>query len=154
MFVSLFDIGILINGGGIPLYYHGYYKGKLDPWADLQMHACRISHKDDLFIVPPYLNDFCNYSKRAILTDWAEGANIIYLDNQFADEWFERMNDLGWTQRFNAREGFKMLSTEAIINVAHKYGAKYIVTEKPKKFSLQKIYENQKYILYKFHNNM
>ena len=107
-----------------------------------------ISLKDDLFIVPPYLNDFSVYSHRAILGDWAEGANILYLDNRFTEEWFERMKDLGWTERFNAKEGFSKLSTQAIIKAANKYDARFVITEKPKTFSLPIVYENNKYVLY------
>lgn len=148
LFVIVFDVVMLTHGGGIPIYYRGMYKGALDPWADLQMQARRLSHRDDLFIVPPYCNDFCNYSNRATLSDWAEGANIMYLDNRFAEEWFERMNDLGWTKRFNAPEGFGGLTTEEVIAAARKYGARFVVSEKPKRFSLPMRYENSRFLLY------
>jgi len=149
IFLMLLDISILWQNNGLNFYYKGRIRGAYDPWAELQFFARDHSQKDDLFIVPPYLNDFCNYSQRAILSDWAEGANILYLDNQFAAEWFERMNDLGWTEQCNAREGFNRLATADIIKAAYKYGAGFVVTEKPKIFNLDKIYENSKYCLYK-----
>lgn len=146
--ITLFDVTAYYSQGTAKFFSYGNILGKTDPWVDFQIHSKKISDKNDLFIVPPYLNDFSVYSHRATLSDWAEGANILYLDNQFAEEWFERMNDLGWTERFNAREGFSKLSTKAIIKAANKYGARFVITEKPKTFSLPILYENSKYVLY------
>jgi hypothetical protein len=147
-FIILFDLGVLYSKGGPGIYYHGRIQGKIDPWADIQMFAQKHSVKDDIFIVPPYLNDFGIYSLRATLGDWAEGGNAIYLDNQFALEWFSRMNDLGWKKFSGEREGYNNLTTEEIRKAAKKYGVKYVVTEKPKTFELKKIYENEKFISY------
>ncbi|MBW1853636.1 MAG: hypothetical protein JRJ00_02990, partial [Deltaproteobacteria bacterium] len=44
--------------------------------------------------------------------------------------------------------GYNALSTEEIILTAQKYGATYIITEKPKRFELPSIYENNAFILY------
>ncbi|MEI6125138.1 MAG: hypothetical protein WCQ99_01160, partial [Pseudomonadota bacterium] len=148
-FIVLFDLGALYEKGGASLYYHGKINGATDPWADIQIQARLSSDRKDLFIVPPYLNDFGNYSLRATLSDWAEGANILYLDNQFAEQWFERMQSLGWTEFSNAKLGYNQLTTEDIIKVAHRYGAKFAVTEKPKRFNLPCVYENAHYALYK-----
>lgn len=149
VFLITFDAGVLYYKGGIPVYYHGTFKGHTDPWADVQIAARLHSSRDDLFIVPPYLNDFGNYSQRATLSDWAEGSNGIYLDNQFVEQWFERMQALGWTECAEARKGYDALTTEDIINVAKKYSAKFVVTEKPKQFDLFRVYENGHYLLYR-----
>jgi hypothetical protein len=146
--IALFDVTTHYSQGKAKFSSYGKVLGETDPWVDLQKHSKEISLKDDLFIVPPYLNDFSVYSHRAILGDWAEGANILYLDNRFTEEWFERMKDLGWTERLNAKEGFSKLSTKAIIKTAQKYGARFVVTEKPKTFSLPVVYKNEKYTLY------
>lgn len=148
IFILFFDLGILYHKGGPEIYYRGRIQGKPDPWADIQIFAKNHSYKDDLFIIPPYLNDFGIYSLRATLGDWAEGSNGIYLDQQFNHEWYNRMRDLGWQKLFGAEEGYNQLTTEEIIRVAQKYGAKFVITEKPKIFSLKKIYENEKFILY------
>ncbi len=150
VFIALFDIGVFVGNNGSHIYYKGIYRGEKDPWADVQMYAKSVSQKDDLFIIPPYLNDFSNYSDRAVLGDWSQGANIIYLDNVFTEQWFARMNDLGWTSRNNAVEGFAQLTTEQIIRVAEKYDAQFVVVEKTKTFDLHKVYENKDYILYGF----
>ncbi len=148
LFIVVFDAGILVSRGGADIYYHGYVRGKRDPWADIQIFAKEHSQKDDLFIVPPYMNDFGIYSERATLGDWAEGANILYMDNAFAKEWLARMNDLGWKTFLGSRSGYNDLSTEQILTTAQKYGAGYIVTEKPKRFDIPRIYENDQFILY------
>jgi len=95
------------------------------------------------------MNDFGLYSERATLGDWAEGANILYMDNTFARAWLERMHDLGWHTLWGERSGYNGLSTEAIVATAKKYGASFIITEKPKRFELPLIYENSRFILYR-----
>ena len=148
LFTVVFDGGILAYRGGADIYYQGYIRGKRDPWADLQIFAREHSQKDDLFIVPPYMNDFGLYSYRATLGDWAEGANILYMDNTFARAWLERMNDLGWHTLWGEKSGYNGLPTEAIVATAKKYGVSFIITEKPKHFELPLIYENSQFILY------
>jgi hypothetical protein len=148
-FIVLFDSGLLIYRGGADIYYHGYVRGERDPWADIQIFAKENTHKDALFVVPPYCNDFGLYSERATLGDWAEGANILYMDNAFAREWLMRMKDLGWKELFGAEKGYNGLSTEAVVSAAHKYGADFVVTEKPKQFKLDTFYENKQFILYR-----
>ena len=150
IFIILFDIGVLYDKGGPEIYFRGKIQGKIDPWADIQQFAKNHSSKDDLFIVPPYINGFTFYSLRATLGDWAEGTTLIYLDNQFTQEWFARMNDLGWRKWYLPKEGYNKLTTDEIIAVAKKYRANFVVTEKPKIFNLQKLYENKMYILYKY----
>jgi hypothetical protein len=148
LFMACFDGAVLYYRGGPEIYYHGQVRGKVDPWADIQIAAQKASSKDDLFIVPPYMNDFGIYSLRASLGDWAEGSHALYLGNQFANEWRSRMRDLGWKTFLGEKEGYNSLNTEEVLNAANKYGAKFIITEKPKQFKLQKIYENGKFILY------
>jgi hypothetical protein len=149
LFIILFDCAVLYSRDGPTIYYRGKIWGRVDPWAQMQLVARRLSSKDDLFIVPPYMNDFGIYSRRATLGDWAEGANALYLDNRFAQEWYQRMNDLGWKELHGEFDGYNRLSTADIEQVAKKYGAKFVISEKPKTFMLQKLYENEKFILYR-----
>ena len=147
LFVLLFDCTILYTRGGPKIYYHGRFQGKSDPWAEIQYFARMHSEKNDLFIVPPYMNDFTTYSMRATLGDWAEGSTLIFLDNQFTQEWFVRMNDLGckphkWFEEYNN------LNTEEILKIAKKYSAQFVVTEKPHRFNLPCVYENNRFALY------
>lgn len=149
LFIILFDGSILVYRGGVDIYYRGQVRGRKDPWADIQVFAREHTHKDALFIVPPYMNDFGLYSERATLGDWAEGANILYLDNSFAKQWLERMNALGWKTLWGLHSGYAALSTDEIVAAAAKYGAQYIVSEKPKRFALPSLYENEQFILYR-----
>lgn len=149
LFILVFDAGILAYRGGPDIYYQGYVRGKKDPWADMQIFAREHSGKDDLFIVPPSMNDFGLYSERATLGDWAEGANILYMDTAFARAWLERMQDLGWHTLRGEKSGYNGLSTEAVVAAARKYGARFIIAEKPKRFNLPAIYENSHFILYR-----
>jgi hypothetical protein len=146
--MTCFDGAVLYYRGGPEIYYHGRVRGTVDPWADIQKTAQKVSNKDDLFIVPPYMNDFGVYSLRANLGDWAEGSHALYLGNDFANEWLSRMRNLGWKTSLGAKEGYNSLTTAEIISAAKKYGAKFIITEKPKQFNLRRVYENDKFILY------
>jgi len=67
-----------LSPGGPEIYYHGSVLGERDPWADLQLFARTHSEKDDLFIVPPYINDFSLYSQRATLGDWQRGKYSLH----------------------------------------------------------------------------
>jgi hypothetical protein len=150
LFIILFDAAVLYFKGGPEIYFHGYFQGRRHPWADMQLFAKAHSDKDDLFIIPTYMNDFGIYSQRATLGDWAEGSNAIYLDNQYTREWLTRMKELGWkTFCFDSNaEGYYYLPTAEVVKTAEKYGVKFIITEKPKIFALPKIYENEQFILY------
>jgi hypothetical protein len=145
----IFDAAVLTAQGGPKIYYRGCIQGARDPWADIQLAARELSHKDDLFIVPPLRNDFYHYSFRAVLGDWSEGSTLLYLDNRYTEEWFERMHDLGWTKPHNAEAGFNSLSTADIIRVGRKYNAGFVVTERPKTFELPRVYANSRFMLYR-----
>jgi hypothetical protein len=149
LFIVIVDAIILYARGGPVLEYQGVIQRKVYPWADIQQKAKQVSEKDDLFIVPPYLQDFSLYSQRAVLGDWGEGSYMIYLDRRYTEDWFARMADLGWEKKLEARKSYDQLSTDDIIAVGLKYGASFVVTEKPKTFKLKKIYENKKFILYR-----
>ncbi len=149
LFFLGFDSAVLYLRGGPEIYYHGRVRGMVDPWADIQKAAQLVSEKDDLFIIPPYKGDFGIYSLRASLGDWAEGSHALYLGNTFADEWFSRMNTIGWKKFAGEKEGYNSLSTEEVIAAAKKYGAQFIISEKPKQFKLLPLYENDSFILYR-----
>jgi hypothetical protein len=149
LLLAVLDAAILLHRGGPEIYYHGSMQGKPDPWADLQRYAGDHTPKDSLFVIPPYLNDFGLYSRRATLSDWAEGSNGLYLDNEFATRWLERMHDLGWHAMGGEVGGYNGLSTGQLTAAARKYGAAYVVAEKPKQFALPRIYENSRYLLYR-----
>jgi hypothetical protein len=147
LYLLLFDCLVLFAKGGADIYYRGKLRGITDPWADMQFYAQKHSAKDDLFLVPPYMNDFTTYSKRAVVGDWAEGSTLIYLDRQFTEEWFARMGDLN-CKPYKWFYSFNMITTVDVVKAAHKYGAKYVISEKPKTFNLEKRYENSRFILY------
>jgi len=149
LLLVLFDCAVLFVQGGPSIYYHGTIRGHVDPWADVQRVAQRHSSRDDLFIIPPYMNDFSIYSLRATTSDWAEGSNLIYLDNRFTQDWFERMAALGYDREDRFYSGFRTLTTQQILAAARRYGASFVVTDKPKTFDLPKIYENEGYVLYR-----
>jgi hypothetical protein len=58
------------------------------------------------------------------------------------------MEAIGWKEVNGVYEGYNNLSTDQVLKAAEKYGARFVITEKPKTFDLKKLYENKKFILY------
>jgi hypothetical protein len=58
------------------------------------------------------------------------------------------MEDIGWKRVNGVYDGYNNLSTDEVRRAAKKYGARFVITEKPKAFNLKKTYENKKFILY------
>jgi len=56
------------------------------------------------------------------------------------------MYNIGWRERFGAKKGYDALTTDEVRSAARKYGAAFVITEKPKEFRLPKLYENKDFI--------
>ena len=93
---------------------------------------------------------FITIRLRAVLGDWAEGSTLIFLDNRFTEEWFERMHALGGQNPTMPRKDLTSLTTDDITRSCAQYDASFVVTEKPKEFELPKSYENSRFILYRY----
>ena len=147
--IIICDAVVLSMTGGPEIYYQGYLRGKPDPWAEVQRETRRLTGTDEVVIVPPFLTGFTNYSERAILGNWAEGSTLLYIDERFTREWFARMHALGWVPGTNPEKAWQNLTTQQLCAAGTQFNAGYAVTEKPKRFDLAPVFENNRYILYR-----
>jgi len=108
--------------------------------------------RDAIFITPPYLEGFRLRAERAIVVDFKSTA---YLETDVS-EWLERLLDLTnhvvYTRKQDPypamRVGYQSLTPRVIGRVAAKYGATFVVAERPTQFEMPLLYENASYALY------
>jgi len=137
--------------------------GPRTPWVDVQLWAREHTPPETCFITPPHI--FSNYvpgwrvfSERpttATLTELMEMPfNPEYLDDWVAD--FEQVAP-GAIARFDystplaqavTAEAYYSLTEADIIRVARRYGASYLVVEKPHRYDFPIAYENEGFLVY------
>lgn len=110
-----------------------------EPWMELQYWVEKNTPTNALFLVPPQEAGFRVYAKRGIVGDLKDGGPGLYSE-EYAKKWQARMNDLKDYDSFNEAK---------FSELADKYGASYIVTQKDHSLKLEKIYENNQWALYK-----
>jgi hypothetical protein len=114
-----------------------------ESWRDVQLWAKRNTPKDALFLTPPYREGFRIFSERGIVGDWKDGTQQ-YFDVKYSYEWWRRMQDLGGRGR-----GYDSLPEERYVEVARKYGASYLVVPAKRELTLEKVYGNKGYAVYR-----
>jgi len=145
-------------------------------WMDMMSWAYNNTDKEDLFITPPDKDDFRVFSRRGTVGEWLDGS-IIMRSRDYSLLWWERMTDLGYTEKSEiargyskeaiwyplqelwikldniqpqpvAVYGFYQLKDADFLRVSEKYGAKYLITKAPQKLSFPVAYENDHYVAY------
>lgn len=120
--------------------------------------------KDSVFIVPPYLWWFYNtewrvVSERSIVASLSDLLEIAFLPS-YTKYWLPRFESVA-PNTINKFEGnvfdniksvsksYNSLSETDILNISEKYNASFFVTEKNNFYNFPKVYENNKYTIYK-----
>lgn len=156
-----FGIGIGVEYG---LWYPGIYIfPHQTAWYDAQIWARDHTPKDTLFITPPHIwwfyeSDWRVFSERSTVSTHSE-----LLEAAFAPEYiaywkprFEALapgalesfrGDFFESQRITG-QAFYTLSSDQLLAVAQKYGAAYLVVEKPHLHDFPKVYENKGFVIY------
>lgn len=119
-------------------------------WKRIQLWCKNNTPQDSLFIIPPYFSGFRIWSERAILGDWKDGT-MSNFSPSFAAQWWERMEDLGYTKgnyRNYGEEEYNSLAEFDFKTLARKYGATHVVTEKTKKLNFTLLYESDHFRIY------
>jgi len=117
-------------------------------WIDVQIWAKANTPEDSIYIIPPYINGFRVYSERSILGCWKDGI-ISYYNETFAGIWWERMQDLGYTQKNYKMYNRTIYDSLDFQWLGKKYNASYIVAEQPGIDSvLPRVYENGHYVVF------
>jgi hypothetical protein len=116
------------------------------PWRDVQVWARENTKKSDLFLTPPDLTGFRIFSKRPIVGEWKDGTQQ-YFDEHYTYEWWKRMQDMGIET--GGPKAFNKLGKAAYLELAHKYGAGYLVLRSKRALALPKAYDNGQFAVYR-----
>lgn len=124
-------------------------------WKDVQLWARKNTPEETVFITPSYLEGFRIHSQRGIVAENKDGAACVY-DIGFTFKWWERMNDLGFSNLAitvldfvpESRRNYAALGIRDIRRLSAKYCANYIVTEEPKGPELKLVYKNSRFNIY------
>ena len=133
---------------------------------DIQMWAKNNSGKHDVFITSPALWWLYNLewrviSERSTISTLSEVLEGAFLPS-YIKYWKLRFEDVapGALTQFSVdplknfeitRQAYYSLTKNDIIKLSKKYGAKYFVSEKPSRYQLPIIYQNNKYTIYKIY---
>ena len=132
-------------------------------WYDVQLWARNNTPKDALFITPPHIYGFYEtswrvFSERSTVALFSDLIDIIY-SPEYLETWRPRFEalapgaltqfrgDFFENQAITARSFYNQ-STADLQRIAHKYGAEYLVMERPNVRDFPVVYENGRFILY------
>lgn len=132
-------------------------------WYDAQVWARNNTPKGALFITPPQTQGFYEstwrvFSERSTVALLLDLSDIIYTP-EYLGTWRSRFEDLapGAFAQFRGdffenpaitARAFYSLSSADLQRIAHKYGAEYLVMEKPNLRAFPVVYENGRFIIY------
>jgi hypothetical protein len=141
-----------------------YVFARHTPWYDAQIWARDHTAKDTVFITPPHLWWFYDpewrvYSERSTVALWSDLLEIALVPD-YVGEWKERFEMLapGALARFRgdvfesrqiAARAFYSLPADDLLHAARRYGASYLVVEKPHAYDFPVVYENERFVIYR-----
>lgn len=158
-FITLVVLAYILNiwQPGIHIY------PEKSAYYDVQLWARAQTNKDDIFITPPnkgwfYYIEWRVGSDRSTIVSLFDLAEIAVVP-QGLSPWKERFEKLapGVIQKFNgdpfansrqALKAYYSLSANNFKRIARTYKASYLVIEKPHRYELPKVFENDGYIVY------
>lgn len=163
-FAIMAFVGVLVLASVLGIWSPGIYIfSKHDANYDVQIWAKNHTPKNALFITPPYPWLFYDtewrvISERSTLAHLGELGEAAFAPN-YLSYWTPRFEALapGALAKFKGdifenkniiRGVFYNLTAEDIKKVAKKYGATYLVVEKPHAYAFPELYENSVYRVY------
>ena len=139
--------------------------GPQTSWEDAQHWARDNTPRDALFITPPqiwwlYESDWRVFSERSTVATLSELLEAAFAP-EYVDYWQPRFADVapGALEHFRGNyfdnkaataEAFYSLTTAELEAVATKYGADFLVVEKPHTHDLPLVYQNEGFNVYSF----
>jgi len=164
VFVVL-NIGAFATALNLGVWHPGVYVFARDtPWREAQMWARENTPKNAMFIAPPYMWGFYEsewrvFSERPMVAALSDLLQIaLSLDSE--KSWQPRFEDLapGALAQFRGNffdnvnitaRAFNTLSDSDWARLAEKYGATYLVLEKPHRSQFPVVYENSQFAIYR-----
>jgi hypothetical protein len=138
--------------------------GPQTDWEDAQTWARDNTPRDALFITPPqiwwlYQSDWRVFSERSTVATLSELLEAAFAP-EYIEYWQPRFETLapGALEHFRGNyfdnkavtaQAFYSLSTAELEAVAARYGAGYLVVEKPHRHALPLVYENEGFAIYR-----
>ncbi len=157
-------VSSFVIAGAFNLWVPGLHiYGPKTAWEDAQLWARDHTPLDALFITPPqlwwlYQSDWRVFSERSTVATWSELLEAPF-DPNYLDTWTPRFEALAPgalaqfqgnvfdNQRITAL-AFYRLSTADFTQLGRRFGASYLVVEKPHTYDLPLVYENQGFRIY------
>ncbi len=166
MFVAIMGFfGFMTLVWTLEIWFPGIYIfPRKDSYYEAQKWARNNTLKDSIFIVPPYPWLFFDYdwrvvSERSTIADLGDLGEIA-INPQYLSFWLPRFKALapGALLQFKGnvfenkkiiKKAFYTLQKNDFKHIAEKYGASYLVVEKPYVYDFQEVFENNGYRVYK-----
>lgn len=133
------------------------------PWHAAQRWAHDHTPKDAIFITPPHIwwfyeSDWRVFSERPTVVTLSELLEVALVP-YYTGTWKERFETLapGALARFTGdffenktitAQAFYSLSADDLQRIAQRYGASYLVVEKPHAYRFPVAYENEQFVIY------
>lgn len=161
--VGFFGFGIGV-GLGYGIWYPGIYIfPHQTAWYDAQIWAKEHTPKDTIFITPPqiwwfYESDWRVFSERSTVSTHSELLEAAFAP-EYISYWKPRFTALapGAIEKFRGDffgsqeitgQAFYTLSSDQLLAIAQRYGASYLVVEKPHLHDFPVAYENAQFVIY------
>ena len=141
-----------------------YVFARHTPWYDAQIWAHDHTPKDTVFITPPhqwwfYDPEWRVYSERSTVALWSDLLEIAIVPD-YTDTWKERFETIapGALARFRGdifesreitAQAFYSLPADDLLRAARRYGASYLVVERPHTYDFPVAYENAQFVIYR-----
>ena len=132
-------LGTFLNLAGYKNLNNIQFPKQKNDWIDLQIWANNNTNVNAIFLVPPDQTGFRIFSNRPIVGDIKDGAVVMY-SSVYAKKWSDLMIDLSTYGNFNESD---------FENLNSKYHFDYLVTQRTKRLSFEKVYENTSFAIYK-----
>lgn len=149
LFLIIVIFTVVVTGIGFYRFTHedAYFLA----WKEAQIWAKNNTRINTVFITPPYIDGFRVFSERGIVGDWKDGTGAFW-SSPFTLNWWQRMNDFGINEKHYDEiyqiESYNNLTKTQFLQIAEKYNANYIVTEKDKKMDLPLLFQNSYFNIY------
>lgn len=110
-----------------------------ESWIEVQKWAKSNTGTSCVFLTPFYNTGFRVESDRAIVGDMKDGTLSFYSEN-FAYE---------WKRRYDKLNSWETLSSGDLNALQKEFGFDYVITNKMTRYSMQLLFENEDYSVYK-----
>ncbi len=148
----------------LAIWFPGIYIfARHTPWYQAQRWARDHTPKDTAFLTPPHLWWFYDpewrvYSERSNVVMWSDLLEVALVPD-YTDTWKARFEAVapGALARFNGdlfenrrltAQDFYSQSAADLLRTARRYGASYLVVEKPHTYPFPVTYENDQFVIY------